>query len=156
MPGEYTMKVDLNVTPVIHAPRQIPLSLQDKVKAELDKMEAIGVIIVRQDQPTPWINTMVLPIKSNGKVWICIDTLDVNKAILREHFPLRTVDESEMQVCLQNSIQHLDFGNSNLMNRVPSYALLTHLLKGTVLPECPLESNLPRMLTSNLGYGQEH
>ncbi|XP_061173503.1 uncharacterized protein LOC133182664 [Saccostrea echinata] len=45
MPGEYTIKVDPNVTPVIHAPRQILLSLQDKVKVELDKMEANGVIM---------------------------------------------------------------------------------------------------------------
>ena len=54
-------------TPVIRAPRQIPLSLQDKVKAELDKMEANGVIVT-QDQPTPWVNSMVTPIKSNGKI----------------------------------------------------------------------------------------
>ena len=99
---------------------------------------------------------MVTPIKSNGKVRVCIYPRDLNRVILREHFPLRTVDESQMLVCLQNSIQHLDFGNSNLMNRVPSYALLTHPLKGTVLPECPLASNLPRMSTSNLGHGQEH
>ena len=54
-------------TPVIRAPRQIPLSLQDRVKAELDKMEANGVIVT-QDQPTPWVTSMVTPIKSNGKV----------------------------------------------------------------------------------------
>ena len=54
------------------------------MKLELDRMEAEGVII-RQDQPTPWVNSMVTPIKSNGKVRICIDPRDLNKAILREH-----------------------------------------------------------------------
>ena len=67
------------------------------MKAELDKMEANGVI-VRQDQPTPWVNSMVTPIKANGKVRLCIDPRDLNRAILREHYPLKTVDEVITQI----------------------------------------------------------
>lgn len=36
---------------------------------------------------------MVTPIKSKGNVHICIDSCDINKAILREHVALNTVDE---------------------------------------------------------------
>ena len=63
------------------------------MKAELGKKEANGVI-VRQDQPTPWVNSMVTPIKSNGKVPIWIDPRDLNIAILLEHFPLKMADHT--------------------------------------------------------------
>ena len=35
---------------------------------------------------------MVVAVK-NGKVRICIDPRDLNKAILREHHPMKTVEE---------------------------------------------------------------
>ncbi|VDI40084.1 Hypothetical predicted protein [Mytilus galloprovincialis] len=39
------------------------------------------------------VNSMVTVIKPNGKIRICIDPRDLNKAILREHYPLKTVEE---------------------------------------------------------------
>ncbi|VDI10628.1 Hypothetical predicted protein [Mytilus galloprovincialis] len=55
-------------------------------------MEDIGVIF-KQQEPTQWVNSMVTVIKPNGKIRICIDPRDLNKAILREHYPLKTVEE---------------------------------------------------------------
>jgi hypothetical protein len=107
IPGQYSIKIDPDVAPVIHAPRQIPVALRDKVKLELDRMEAEGVII-RQDQPTPWVNSMVTPIKSNGKVRICIDPRALNKTILREHFPLKTIDEVITKITDANVFTKLD------------------------------------------------
>ncbi|CAC5380359.1 unnamed protein product [Mytilus coruscus] len=37
--------------------------------------------------------SMVTVIKPNGKIRICIDPRDLNKAILREYYPLKTVEE---------------------------------------------------------------
>lgn len=92
MPGEHSIKVDPNIQPVIHPPRKVPLALKEKVKRELDRMERDGVVI-RQDEPTPWVNSMVTVTKANGKVRICIDPRDLNRAILREHFPLKTIED---------------------------------------------------------------
>ncbi|XP_068752741.1 uncharacterized protein [Montipora capricornis] len=39
LPGEYEIKIDASVIPVVHPPRRIPYMLRDKVKAELDRME---------------------------------------------------------------------------------------------------------------------
>ena len=36
---------------------------------------------------------MVTVVKANGDVRICIDPNDVNKAISREHYPMKTVEE---------------------------------------------------------------
>jgi hypothetical protein len=55
-------------------------------------MTEMGVV-VKQEDPTDWVNSMVTVIKPNGRIRICIDPRDLNKAILREHYPLKTVEE---------------------------------------------------------------
>ncbi|KAK3105807.1 hypothetical protein FSP39_006128 [Pinctada imbricata] len=89
--GKYSIKLDPNVTPVIHPPRKIPISLMDKVRNELKSMQEKGVI-VKQTEPTEWVNSMVIVNKGN-KIRICIDPKDLNHAIMREHFPLKTIDD---------------------------------------------------------------
>ena len=44
LPGEYEIKIDTSATPVIHPPKRIPYTLKDKVKAELCRMEEMGII----------------------------------------------------------------------------------------------------------------
>ena len=48
-----------NSTPVIHAPRKIPVSLRSKLKKELDQMEAAGVI-EKVEEPTEQANSLVV------------------------------------------------------------------------------------------------
>ena len=91
IPGEHTIKVDPSIPAVVHPPRKVPMSLKDKIKDELDRMEQIGVI-VRQTEPTDWVNSMVAVVKSN-KIRICIDPRDLSKAIQREYFPMMTIEE---------------------------------------------------------------
>ena len=90
--GEHSIKIDTSVTPTVHAPRKVPLAIKDKLKDELDKMEKMGVII-KQNQPTEWVNSMVTPTKSNGKIRVCIDPRDLNQAIQREHYPMKTIED---------------------------------------------------------------
>ena len=91
LPGEHTIKLDPSVPPVVHPPRKVPVSLKEKIKDELDRMEKAGVI-VRQTEPTDWVNSMVAVVKPN-KIRICIDPRDLNAAIRREHFPMTTIEE---------------------------------------------------------------
>ena len=88
----YHIKVDHTVTPVVHPPRKLPASLRDRVHRELLDMEAKG-IIQKVDGPTAWVNSMVVNEKRSGKLRICIDRRDLNKAILREHYQLPTQQE---------------------------------------------------------------
>ena len=50
-------------------------------------------VIERVHEPTDWVNSVVIVTKPNGKLRICIDPRDLNKAIKREHYPMRTIEE---------------------------------------------------------------
>ena len=55
-------------------------------------MERMG-IITKVEQPTKWVSPIVLVKKPNGDVRILHDPVDLNKAVKREHYPLRKVEE---------------------------------------------------------------
>ena len=76
------IKIDPNHKPVVHPPRRVPVTLRSKVKDELDRMVRLKVI-EGVHEPTEWVNSMVTVTKPNGKLGICIDPRDFNKAIKR-------------------------------------------------------------------------
>ena len=82
---EYHVSTDRNVKPVIHSTRRLPIELRDEVKKELDRMVARGAI-AKVDVPTKWVNSMVIAKRANGRVRICLDPHDLNKAVQREHY----------------------------------------------------------------------
>ena len=86
------IKVDPTHPPVIHPPRRVPVTLRPKIQEELARMESLDVI-EKVAEPTDWVNSMVTIIKPNGKVRMCIDPRDLNKAVKREYYPMRTIDE---------------------------------------------------------------
>ena len=81
-----------NHKPVIYPPRKVPVTIRSKVKDELERMERLEVI-ERIQEPTDWVDSMVTVIKPNGKLRICIDPRDLNKAIRHEYCPMRTIEE---------------------------------------------------------------
>ena len=80
LPGTYHINIDPNVKPVVHPPRRVPFALRHKLRAELDRMVSLGVI-EKVDQPTDWVNSIVLIEKHNGDLRICLDPKDLNRAI---------------------------------------------------------------------------
>ena len=92
LPVTYRMKLDPRITPAIRPPRKIPVSMEQSVKTELDRMVQSGVI-VPEDEPTEWVSQMVATKKKNGDIRICLDPRDLNKALMRPHHPMRTVED---------------------------------------------------------------
>jgi len=90
MPGLHNIQLNPDITPVIHLPSKVSVALKDRIKAELDRMKDVGVIVM-QTEPTDWVSSMVTVVKPN-KLRICIDTQYLNKAIKRKHYPLDTVE----------------------------------------------------------------
>ena len=73
-------------------------------------MERLGVI-VRQEEATDWINSMVVVQKPNGAVRLCIDPRDLNVAMKRSHHPMKTVDEVASRFEGANTFSILDAKN---------------------------------------------
>ncbi|KAK7101996.1 hypothetical protein V1264_020291 [Littorina saxatilis] len=92
LPPKYVMRVDPTVAPVVKPARKIPQAMETKVKEELENMIMKGVI-VRETEPTEWVSQMVATKKKNGDVRICLDPRDLNKSLLRPHYPMRTADD---------------------------------------------------------------
>lgn len=90
--GTYKIEIDPNVKPVIHAPRKVPIAIQNKLKNKLKMLEK-NKIIAKVDKPTEWVNPLVIVNKPNGDIRICMDPKDLNNAIKREYFPMPTVDD---------------------------------------------------------------
>jgi hypothetical protein len=76
---------------------KIPVSFRDKVKREIERMEKLN-IIRRVDEPTEWVNSMVVFPKPNGEVRICLDPMDLNFAVKREHYQMPTLNETTSQL----------------------------------------------------------
>ena len=80
--------------PVVDAQRSVPLSLREDIQCELDDMESKGIIVkLKEGEPSAWMNSLVYHRKSNGKLRICLDPKDLNKAIRREHHVIPTSEE---------------------------------------------------------------
>ena len=91
--GEQRIKIRADAQPIIHAPRRVPVALREKIKAELKKMEQLDVI-EKVTEPRQWVSSMVAVWKpEKQKIRICMDPKDLNNAIEREHYPMRTIEE---------------------------------------------------------------
>ena len=50
-------------------------------------------IIIPVEEPTDWVSSLTYSWKANGKLRVCLDPQDVNKAIKRDPYKTPTVEE---------------------------------------------------------------
>ena len=70
--------------------------MKEKINAKLVDMEH-EQFISKVIEPTEWVNSMVVSTR-NDKVRICLDPKDRNKAIKREHHPMRSIEEIAREI----------------------------------------------------------
>ena len=66
--------------------------MQSAYKAELDRLVKEGIITEVHDH-TEWINSIVPVMKEDGSLRLCLDPKDLNKAIERNQWYTRTLDD---------------------------------------------------------------
>jgi len=88
--GEYRIRLNDSAKPIQHAPQRGQVALPSKIKDTLAELHSAGVI-EPVSRPMPWISSMLAVPKKNGKIRICPDPKDLNKAILRENYPIPTI-----------------------------------------------------------------
>lgn len=92
LPGTYNIELDESVPPRIHPQRKVPYALHQPLKDKLQQLEK-AQIVRKVNEPTDWVNSLVIVRKSNNDLRLCIDPKDLNLAIKREHFYIPNLDD---------------------------------------------------------------
>ena len=124
MQGEYDIKTDPTVPPVQHGRRKVPIEYKEEIKKELTEM-VWQRIITKQTEPTPWVSSLMYPKKANGKLRICLDPKDLNKAIICENHKAPTLKE----------IAHILTGATRFSKVDGNKAFFSMHLTGSITPD---------------------
>ena len=104
----YMIQITEGVKPLcLYTPRKVPIPLMDKVRKELDSMQTSGVISP-VEEPTEWCSGLVTVMKPNGNVRLCVDLTQLNKAVKREIYPMKSVQDSLTQMAGAKIFSKLD------------------------------------------------
>ena len=92
LPGIKTLHIKPGAQPTVMANRRVSVNQRPALKKELDCLTKIG-IVERVSVPTPWLRQLVVATKKSGKVRICIDPHELNKALQREHYMIPILED---------------------------------------------------------------
>lgn len=94
----YSMMLNPDVQPMVRPTHHIPVSMQERVKAELELMQCIGVV-TPVTEPTDWVSSMVAAHKKDKhEIRLCMNPKDLNTALKRPPHPMRSVEEMAAQM----------------------------------------------------------
>ena len=91
LPGHYHIEMNQDTTPVQHTRRRVTVPVRGELKAKISEMEQQGVL-AKVTEHTPWLSSMVV-VRKPGKLRICLDHMDLNKGIKRNHHPIPTIEK---------------------------------------------------------------
>ena len=97
MPEKHHITMAADAQSTIYPAKRIPEALRPKFKSELQRM-IDNDIICRVDKPTDWVSSIVCVTKANGDLRICLDPVELNKWIKREHYYMPTLDDVTPQL----------------------------------------------------------
>ena len=76
------LDVKLDAVPIVCSPRRVPDALQNSLKEELDRMELMKVIRKLDiNEASDWVYALVLVVKPNGKLHVCLDSNTLNAVL---------------------------------------------------------------------------
>ena len=103
----YKFQLKPNTKPTLHAPRKVPIHLQEAFHKEIRNLEALGILEETKDV-TEWVNSFVImekkfPFDSSNshspghtvkkKLRICLDPRDLHEALEREPYYTHSIEE---------------------------------------------------------------
>ena len=116
----YKFQLKPNAKPARHAPRKVPIHLQDAFHEEIRNLEQLGILEETKDV-TEWGNSFVImekkiPIDSNNshspghsmnkKLRICLDPRDLNEALEREPYYTHSIEENNWKVPWNDKVHY--------------------------------------------------
>ncbi|XP_031348472.1 uncharacterized protein K02A2.6-like [Photinus pyralis] len=110
-----------DVIPKAFRPRNIPLALQDQVAAELNRLVVEGVLEPVDTTVTPisWASSIVVALKSNGKLRICADfKVTINKHVQIDDYPLPRFEDITSKLSRGKYFSKIDLKDAYLQMEV--------------------------------------
>ena len=144
MQGEYDIKTDLTVPPVQHGRWKVHIEYKEEIEKELAEMVQQR-IITKQTEPTPWVSSLTYPKKANGKLRICLNPKDLNKAIIHENHKAPTLEEIAHVLMGSTKFSKVDSNKVSLQRKHHSSQHSTPTLEGTDSYVSPLDSKCHRI-----------
>ena len=77
--------------PMCQPQRRMNPNIRDIVKEEIQKLLEVGFIYPISDNE--WVSPLVIVPKKNGKLRVCVDSRELNKATQKDHFLLPFIDQ---------------------------------------------------------------
>nr|AAX94828.1 retrotransposon protein, putative, unclassified [Oryza sativa Japonica Group]AAX96581.1 retrotransposon protein, putative, unclassified [Oryza sativa Japonica Group]ABA93191.1 retrotransposon protein, putative, unclassified [Oryza sativa Japonica Group] len=88
---EHRLPIKPGIRPRQQPPRRCKADMLEPVKAEIKRLYDAGFI--RPCRYAEWVSSIVHVIKKNGKVRVCIDFRDLNKATPKDEYPMPVADQ---------------------------------------------------------------
>ena len=85
------LNVNPSITPKKQPPQRLSREHSDAIKDEVTKFKQAGAI--KEVFYLEWLANTVVVKKKNGIWWVCIDFTDLNKAYLKDPFPMPWIDQ---------------------------------------------------------------
>ena len=130
---QHKIQIDPNAIPVVHPPRRRPEAFREPLKEKLQRMEKLGVI-KKCIEPTAWLHSLVVAKKKNSKLRVCLDPSNLSRAVMREHFPMQTVED--------------------VISRMPNAKVFSVLDANHVLRQVKLAKDSSKLATFNTPFGR--
>ena len=86
----YALNVKTGMKPVIQPMRTFQLDIEAQIIKEVQKLLAASFI--RPIEHPKWLSNIVLVKKKNGQMRCCVNFRNINKACLKDEFPLPNMD----------------------------------------------------------------
>ena len=85
------LHVNKDVKPVAQPVRRLLFGLRDKVDSKLDELLKEDIIEEVPSGPTEWVSPLVVVLKPDGDIRVCVDMRRANEAIEKERHPIPTI-----------------------------------------------------------------
>ena len=75
---------------------------------ELDQLKKWGILSEVRNEYTPWVNSTFVTIKPNGSIRLCLDPGNLNKAVKRNPYYVKMIDDAMPKVSGSTHLSILD------------------------------------------------
>nr|XP_022904876.1 uncharacterized protein K02A2.6-like [Onthophagus taurus] len=97
VPFQYKIILSNNAIPVSCCNRRVPETIKTRLKTELDRLSK-KEIIEKVEEPTEWVNNIVIIEKNNKSLRLCLDPCHLNKFVCMEQYPIPTFEEIALKL----------------------------------------------------------